>query len=172
MKNATVAVSVATRLKIGRFMAKAAKPGDSSGEADDEESIGRYAGGALKFVKEVLGEKPYNKQEEILRAVGRNRRVSVVGCNGSGKDWSATYREIDITDADGFFRSVFTNVLEVLAPHAAIYCWHAHKRCGVIQRVWEDLGILDHQQVVWVKPTAVFGRVYSSGVCRFMESTG
>jgi hypothetical protein len=48
-------------------------------------------------------------------------------------------------------------VLDVLAPRAAIYCWHAHKRCGEIQQVWADLGILDHQQLVWVKPTP-FGR--------------
>ncbi|MBK8098046.1 MAG: DNA modification methylase [Planctomycetes bacterium] len=80
--------------------------------------------------------------------------------NDSGKDWTATYREIDIDDADGFFRAVFTNVLDVLGPKAAIYCWHAHKRCGEIQRIWRDLGILDHQQIVWVKPTPVFGRVY------------
>ncbi len=80
--------------------------------------------------------------------------------NDSGKDWSATYREVEITDADQFFRDVFTNVLRVLAPHAAIYCWHAHKRQALISRVWEDLGILDHQQIVWVKPTPVFGRVY------------
>jgi DNA modification methylase len=80
--------------------------------------------------------------------------------NDSGKDWTASYREIDIKDADGFFRSVFTNVLAVLAPHAAIYCWHAHKRAGLLSRVWEDLGIIDHQQVIWVKPAPVFGRVY------------
>lgn len=80
--------------------------------------------------------------------------------NDSGKDWTDTYREIDIKDADGFFRAVFTNVLTVLGHKAAIYCWHAHKRTGVIQRVWEDLGILDHQQIIWVKPTPVFGRVY------------
>jgi len=80
--------------------------------------------------------------------------------NDSGKDWTDTYREIDIKDADGFFRSVFKNVLEVLGSHAAIYCWHAHKRCGDIQRIWRDLGILDHQQIIWVKPTPVFGRVY------------
>ncbi len=80
--------------------------------------------------------------------------------NDSGKDWSSTYREIDIEDADGFFRSVFANVLEVLGPKAALYCWHAHKRCGDIQRIWRDLGILDHQQIIWVKPTPVFGRVY------------
>ena len=80
--------------------------------------------------------------------------------NDSGKDWTDSYREIDIEDADGFFRAVFANVLEVLGSHAAIYCWHAHKRCGDIQRIWRDLGILDHQQIIWVKPTPVFGRVY------------
>ena len=80
--------------------------------------------------------------------------------NDSGKDWSATYREIDITDAEGFFRSVFTNVLAVLAEHAAIYCWHAHKRAGLLSRIWDELGIIDHQQVIWVKPAPVFGWVY------------
>ena len=80
--------------------------------------------------------------------------------NNSGKDWTGSYREIDITDADAFFRSVFSNVLAVLGPRGAIYCWHAHKRCGDIQRIWRELGILDHQQIIWVKPTPVFGRVY------------
>ena len=37
----------------------------------------------------VLGERAYGKQEEVFRAVERSRRVSVVGCNGSGKDWAA-----------------------------------------------------------------------------------
>ncbi|MBL8726651.1 MAG: DNA modification methylase [Planctomycetes bacterium] len=80
--------------------------------------------------------------------------------NDSGKDWTDRYREIDIQDAEGFFRAVFGNVLDVLGPKGAIYCWHAHKRCGDIQRIWRDLGILDHQQIIWVKPTPVFGRVY------------
>jgi DNA modification methylase len=82
------------------------------------------------------------------------------GGNKGGKDWSATYKEVEIKDADGFFRAVFTNVLTAIAPHAAIYCWHAHKRQALISRVWEDLNILDHQQVIWVKPTPVFGRVF------------
>ncbi|MBL8693177.1 MAG: ParB N-terminal domain-containing protein [Planctomycetes bacterium] len=78
----------------------------------------------------------------------------------SGKDWSATYKEIEISDAEGFFRAVFTQVLRVLAPHAAIYTWHAHKRLGLIQQIWEEVGILDAQQIVWVKPTSVFGRAF------------
>ncbi len=43
----------------------------------------------VEFVRGVLGEEPYGKQVEILEAVPGNRRVSVVGCNGSGKDWTA-----------------------------------------------------------------------------------
>jgi DNA modification methylase len=82
------------------------------------------------------------------------------GGNKGGKDWTAVYHEIDIKDATGFFRSLFTNVLEVLAPHSAIYCWHAHKRVADIVAVWRELGIHDHQQIIWVKPTPVFGRVF------------
>jgi DNA modification methylase len=80
--------------------------------------------------------------------------------NDSGKDWTDTYHEVDITDADAFFRNLFANVLKFIAPHAAIYCWHAHKRQALISRVWQDLGILDHQQIVWVKPSGVFGRSF------------
>ena len=43
----------------------------------------------MTFVREVLRETPYDKQVEILTAMSRSRRVSVVGCNGSGKDWAA-----------------------------------------------------------------------------------
>ncbi|MFN9976778.1 MAG: ParB N-terminal domain-containing protein, partial [Phycisphaerae bacterium] len=39
--------------------------------------------------------------------------------NDSGKDWTDKYREIDIQDADGFFKAVFANVLEVLGHKAA-----------------------------------------------------
>ena len=37
----------------------------------------------------MLHEEPYAKQVQILKTVPRRRRVSVVGCNGSGEDWAA-----------------------------------------------------------------------------------
>ncbi len=77
--------------------------------------------------------------------------------NDAGKDWTDRFREIDIKDPEGFFRSSFGNILEVLAPHAPIYCWHAHKRQPLLTEVWESLGIHTHQQIIWVKPTAAFG---------------
>ena len=39
------------------------------------------------FWRSVLGCQPYDKQLEIADALRDNRRVAVVGCNGSGKDW-------------------------------------------------------------------------------------
>ena len=78
----------------------------------------------------------------------------------SGKDWSDSYREVDIEDAGAFFTSLFTQMLRVIAPHAAIYCWHAHKRQAEIAGVWKALGILDHQQIIWCKPSPVFGSVF------------
>lgn len=112
------------------------------------------------------------KSEDVLRLLDGDKAALVATdppylveytgqrVNDSGKDWSGTYHEIDIVDADAFFRDVFTNVLAVLAPHAAIYCWHAHKRQRLIAGIWEELGILDHQQIIWVKPSPVFGSVF------------
>ena len=41
-----------------------------------------YSGLPVEFVCEMLGDKPYLKQEEVLRSVAESRRTSVVGCNG------------------------------------------------------------------------------------------
>ena len=48
-----------------------------------------YRDDPVRFVEEVLGDKPYAKQREMLALLGAFRRVSVVGANGSGKDWAA-----------------------------------------------------------------------------------
>ena len=55
------------------------------------EDLTRYRDDPVGFVTDVLGEAgaPYSKQVEMLEAVVEHRRVSVVGANGSGKDWTA-----------------------------------------------------------------------------------
>lgn len=77
-----------------------------------------------------------------------------------GKDWSGVYREVEIQDPQTFFNSVFANVVRVMAPHAAVYCWHAQKRIVEILKAWDEHGLLDHQQIIWVKPVSVFGSVF------------
>ena len=49
-----------------------------------------YKNDPVGFVEQVLGHPPpYEKQRDILRTVAVKRRTSVVGANGSGKDWAA-----------------------------------------------------------------------------------
>jgi DNA modification methylase len=77
-----------------------------------------------------------------------------------GKDWSAVYHEIDIPDAARFWSAALGAAMQVAAPDAPWYVWHAHRRVEDILAVWRTLGLLAHQQIIWVKPLAVFGRSY------------
>lgn len=51
--------------------------------------------------------------------------------------------------------------LSIALSHArknpAIYVWHAHSRFHIIREVFGKLGIIAHQQIIWVKPTLVLG---------------
>ncbi|HVL82614.1 MAG TPA: DNA modification methylase [Actinomycetota bacterium] len=79
----------------------------------------------------------------------------------SGKDWTEKGWH-DIPEAEyGTFLRGFTSAA---APHlqddAAWYIWHAHRHAGLIQQVWRVLDVLDHQQIVWVKPAPMFATAY------------
>lgn len=72
-----------------------------------------------------------------------------------GRDWSDVYREIDIPDASAFMKSFFEVGLKFIEPHTALYLWHASKRRREIDDVCKELGILIHQQIIWVKPCVI-----------------
>jgi DNA modification methylase len=78
----------------------------------------------------------------------------------SGKDWTHVYREVDIKDLGEFLDRVFAASLPHLAPRSAIYVWHAHVQQPTIAAVFERHGLLLHQVLVWIKPSAVFGHSY------------
>jgi phage terminase large subunit len=54
-----------------------------------EELVHRNLNDPRFFIENILGVQAYDKQIEIMESVRDRRRVSVVGCNGSGKDWTA-----------------------------------------------------------------------------------
>ena len=45
-------------------------------------------------------------------------------------------RSTSRTPSAFFLRRLSATCSRCSRPHAAIYCWHAHKRCGEIQQVW------------------------------------
>ncbi len=74
----------------------------------------------------------------------------------SGKDWSDTYKEVEIEDLGDFLRAVFKAALPRLKPEAGIYVWHAHLQYPVLAQVFEEFGLLCHQPIIWAKPSSTF----------------
>jgi DNA modification methylase len=72
----------------------------------------------------------------------------------SGKDWSASYREVEIEDFGTFLRQALTAILPLTRDDVAVYVWHAHLQYPVIDEVLAEFDILRHQQIVWVKPSS------------------
>jgi DNA modification methylase len=73
----------------------------------------------------------------------------------AGKDWSNLYHEVDIPDAYVFYKDFLSIALQHTEKNSAIYMWHASKRIDVIQKVFNELQILIHQMIIWVKPCAI-----------------
>ncbi|PIQ86775.1 MAG: hypothetical protein COV74_03460 [Candidatus Omnitrophica bacterium CG11_big_fil_rev_8_21_14_0_20_45_26] len=69
-----------------------------------------------------------------------------------GKNWSHVYHEVDIKDAGKFYESYLKLGLEYSIPNVPVYMWHASKRAGDVQNVFDKLGLLLHQPIIWVKP--------------------
>jgi len=78
----------------------------------------------------------------------------------SGKDWSSLYNEVDIEALEQFLDGVFGACLPHADPSAGIYVWHAHVQQPSIAAAFDRHGLLLHQVIVWVKPTATFGHCY------------
>ena len=80
--------------------------------------------------------------------------------NPSGKDWSHVFQKFDIKKMDEFLDSVFKAVIPHVVDNAAIYVWHADRRHPALAETFEKHDLLLHQVIIWVKPTASFGRSY------------
>lgn len=72
-----------------------------------------------------------------------------------GKDWSDVYHEVDIPDAKYFIKKIYEVGLKHIKDHTALYLWHASKRRAMIENICDELDILIHQQIIWVKPYAI-----------------
>jgi len=85
--------------------------------------------------------------------------VDYTGANRPSKkksrDWSDTYHEVDIPDAKEFMRNFYSVGLKFIKKNTALYLWHASSRRYIIEEVCNELGLLIHQQIIWVKPCAV-----------------
>ncbi len=57
-----------------------------------------------------------------------------------------------------FFARFLKEGLKHLAPHSAIYQWHATRRQKLVEEAWAQCGLLVHQTIVWAKARGVLTR--------------
>jgi DNA modification methylase len=67
---------------------------------------------------------------------------------------------VDIEDLGAFMDGVFAACLPGITDNAPVYIWHAHVQQPTVAAAFERHGLLLHQVIVWVKPTATFGHSY------------
>ncbi len=72
-----------------------------------------------------------------------------------GKDWSDVYHEVDIPDAKEFIKKFYAVGLKYIKKHTALYLWHASKKITMIWEACNSLGVLIHQEIIWVKPCVI-----------------
>ena len=111
------------------------------GDSTNEDDVARLMDG--KKAKLFATDPPY-----CVDYTGKDRP------NG-GKDWSGVYHEVDIPDASKFIKDFYSVGLKVIKENTALYLWHASKRRHEIQQVCDELNILVHQQIIWVKPCTI-----------------
>lgn len=108
----------------------------------------------------MAGEKAALFSTDPPYSVGyHGRHVPLKPGEDPGKDWSDVYREVH-GDFGSFLDGVFLACLPNTVDIAPIYLWHAHLQQPVVAAVFERHGLLLHQVLVWVKPTATFGHSY------------
>lgn len=56
-------------------------------EASDFAGFDRYADDPVGFIRDVLGDDPWDVQEEVAEAVRDHAQVTVRSCHAAGKDW-------------------------------------------------------------------------------------
>jgi ParB-like chromosome segregation protein Spo0J len=108
---------------------------------------------------------PPNKsaKERAAKAKAAAEGKEKKGWTDGNKDWSDTYG-VTWDDSsqgpelyEGFIRAAMDHAI---TDHAAWYCWHASKRQGMLEGVWEKMGAFVHQQIIWNKPSPVLTRTH------------
>ena len=76
------------------------------------------------------------------------------------KDWSDKYTDVDSPELGEKLYDAFVGVAveNAITENAAWYCWHASRKQGLLEAVWEKHGAFVHQQIIWVKDRPVLTR--------------
>ena len=78
------------------------------------------------------------------------------------KDWSDKYTDVDSPELGEKLYDAFVGVAveNAITENAAWYCWHASRKQGLLEAVWEKHGAFVHQQIIWAKDRPILKRTW------------
>ena len=79
-----------------------------------------------------------------------------------GKNWTGRFTDLDPAEVTKFLKSYYEIGLRHVKKNTALYLWHASKCRRLIENALDDLDILIHQQIIWVKPCVIIGYSFYS----------
>lgn len=127
------------------------------GDATNADDVRRLMNGELADLFET--DPPYLVDYDGTNHPAKRRHKD------KNKNWSKSYG-ITWDDAnanpdlyENFYKVA---VAEAVKPNAAWYCWHASRRQGMVEDVWNRFGAFVHQQIIWVKDRQILGRSWYS----------
>jgi len=105
-----------------------------------------------------------NGQKAALFATDPPYCIDYTGTNRphDGKNWLEKFREIEIADPQKFMKEYLSVGLRHIKKKTALYLWYASRRRQQIEDVCDELDILIHQRIIWVKPYVVLGYSFYS----------
>ena len=76
------------------------------------------------------------------------------------KDRSDKYTDVDSPELGEKLYDAFVGVAveNAITENAAWYCWHASRKQGLLEAVWEKHGAFVHQQIIWAKDRPILTR--------------
>lgn len=72
-----------------------------------------------------------------------------------GKEWDEKDTE---ANKDLYYRFIDIAIKHAIEPNSAFYCWHASARVDILLDAWKRHNVLNHNQIIWVKPAPTIGR--------------
>ena len=72
-----------------------------------------------------------------------------------GEEWDEKDTE---ANKDLYFRFIDIAIKCAIEKNAAFYCWHASARVDILLDAWRRHNVLNHNQIIWVKPAPTIGR--------------
>lgn len=115
------------------------------GDSTKAEDVGRVMGEDRAML--MATDPPYMVEYGGWRSAAARKSKDLI----EKKDWTETYKEVTPEQLTACLR----NGLAVCSEGVAVYVWHSDSKAPELRAIFDAIGLLWHQTIIWTKPSAI-----------------